>query len=389
MKKRKFFKALAAFLFVPSMFLTSICGYYNAALADSYYIYSAQETPISTFFPINAEYSNTDSENCSATIKLLGVFPIKDIEVEAIPKRYVIAGGEPFGIKILSDGVMVVSISDIDGISPANESGLQIGDVITAINGCKVSTNSKLQEIIADSHGDALNVDVIRNEEELNLELTPIYSDENDRYCAGIWVRDSSAGIGTVTFYDPQSGAFGGLGHAVCDSDTKEIVPLLSGKVTGVEIFGVNKSEKGSPGELCGRFINENICGTITLNNDCGVFGYLDEFECGSQLIELGLKQDISIGKATMLTTIDQSSPCEYDIYIEDIDYNSADGLKSITVKVTDDELLKNCGGIVRGMSGSPIIQNGKLVAAVTHVFVNDPTRGYAVFAETMLDCIE
>lgn len=371
MKKKRFFKALSALLFVPSMLLMSICGYYKSALADKYYIYSASKTPISTLLPINAEYNGETYENCSATMKLLGIFPIKDIEVEAVAKRYVIAGGEPFGIKILSSGVMVVSISDIDGISPANDSGLQIGDVITAVNGCGVSTNAMLQEIIADSNGETVLLDVIRSEKELQIELTPIYSSENSRYCAGIWVRDSSAGIGTITFYDPQSGAFGGLGHAVCDSDTKEIVPLSSGKVTGVEIFGVNKSKKGAPGELCGRFINNDICGTITSNNECGVFGYLDEFECGTQLIELGLKQDISVGKAKMLTTIGESGACEYDIYIESIDYNSADGLKSITIEVTDEKLLKNCGGIVRGMSGSPIIQNGKLVAAVTHVCVN------------------
>ncbi|MBQ7132131.1 MAG: SpoIVB peptidase [Oscillospiraceae bacterium] len=395
MKKGIFFKKLSAFLFVPAMFLMSLCGYYKGELPDRYYVYTTDKPLVSTVFPIDIEYESarqtygsTNSETCCATMKLLGVFPIKDIEVEAIGERYVIPGGEPFGIKIMSDGVMVVSISDIEGISPANESGLRVGDIITSIEGNEVSTNSALQEIIADSQGQTLAVDVVRNDEELELALTPIFSDEQGQYCAGIWVRDSSAGIGTMTFYDPQSGAFGGLGHAVCDSDTREIVPLLSGKVTGVEIFNINKSSKGTPGELCGRFINENICGTITVNNDCGVFGYLNEFDFNSDLIQLGLKQDISIGEAKMLTTIDGDTPCEYDIYIEDINYNSKDGLKSITIRVTDQDILESCGGIVRGMSGSPIIQNNKLVAAVTHVFVNDPTKGYAVFAETMLDSI-
>lgn len=390
-----FFKKLSAFLFAPSMFVMALCGYYSANLPDSYYSYNAEKPLISTIFPIEAQFKTIKSTyggesigNLNATANLFGIIPIKNITVETIDEQYVIPGGEPFGIKIMSAGVMVVSISDIDGFSPANECGLRVGDIITQIDGIDVNTNDNVQAIISASNGKPVSLKVIRQESEIEIILTPVYSHESDSYCAGIWVRDSSAGIGTITFYNPENSAFGGLGHAVCDSDTQEIVPLLSGKVSGVDVFSVNKSAKGAPGELCGRFINENICGTITKNNDCGVFGYLDEFEYSAEPIQLGLKQDITVGKASMLTTIDGDTPCEYEIYIKDIDYNSDDGLKSITIEVTDEEILQSCGGIVRGMSGSPILQNGKLVAAVTHVFVNDPTMGYAVFAETMIDCI-
>ncbi len=396
MKRGLFFKKLSAFFFVPSMFLVTLCGYYSAKLPDKYYVYHNDTPQISTVFPITAEYDsveNTYSGNVeqtyTANASLFGIIPVKCVEIESIDKKYLIPGGEAFGIKIMSDGVMVVSISDVDGVSPAAECGLCVGDVITQIDGRDVATNDEVQNIIAQSDGDELDLTVLRSGEEYTLTLVPEYSREECEYCAGIWVRDSSAGIGTVTFYNPQNKLFGGLGHAVCDSDTDEIVPLLSGKVSGVEIFGIKKSLKGSPGELQGRFVNEDICGLITENNDYGVFGELSEFSPHADAVELGLKQDIEIGEAVMLTTIDGNSPQEYSIYIKSIDFDSEDGLKSIVIEVTDEELLEKCGGIVRGMSGSPVLQNGKLVAAVTHVFVNDPKKGYAVFAETMIDSME
>lgn len=396
MKNGLIFKKLSAFFFVPSMFLMTLCGYYSANLPDKYYVYQNETPKISAIFPISTEYDsiqNTYSGNAAqkytAQANLFGCIPIKSIEIENIEKTFLIPGGEAFGIKIMSDGVMVVSISDVNGISPAQKCGLCVGDVITEIDGCNIATNDDVQNIIANSQGNTLDVKVLRNGEELVLSLEPEYSEQECEYCAGIWVRDSSAGIGTVTYYNPQNGLFGGLGHAVCDSDTDEIVPLLSGKVSGVEIFGIKKSLKGSPGELQGRFVNEDICGLITKNNDYGVFGELSEYEPHAEAVELGLKQDIETGSAVMLTTIDGNSPQEYSINIKSIDFDSDDGLKSIVIEVTDQELLEKCGGIVRGMSGSPILQNGKLIAAVTHVFVNDPTKGYAVFAETMMDSVK
>ena len=194
-----------------------------------------------------------------------------------------------------------------------------------------------------------------------------------------------AAGIGTVTFYEPNTNRFGGLGHPVCDSDTGEIIPVSSGDVADVEITKVVKGYSGSPGELHGTFKSDMSSGTIYFNNKYGIFGEMFKPVDSSGGIPMGLKQEIETGPATIYTTIDGNGPQEYDINIEKIDYKNS-GTKNMTIKITDKELLEKTGGIVQGMSGSPIIQNGKLIGAVTHVFVSDPTRGYAIFCENMYE---
>ena len=201
-----------------------------------------------------------------------------------------------------------------------------------------------------------------------------------------MWVRDSSAGIGTVTFYDESTGLFGGLGHPVCDVDTGGILPLSSGDVVDVNITGVRKSTEGNAGELQGIFVSDKACGTLYTNNQYGVFGALKNCPSPYSPIPMGLKQEIQLGEASILTTIDGDKPQEYSISIEKIDYRSDNSNKNMVIKITDEKLLSLTGGIVQGMSGSPIIQNGKLIGAVTHVFVNEPTKGYAIFCENMYE---
>ena len=234
-----------------------------------------------------------------------------------------------------------------------------------------------------------MSVSLKRQSKPMKITIKPAYSLAESSYKAGMWVRDSSAGIGTITFYDPQTGMFGGLGHPVCDVDTGEIIPLHSGQVVAVNINGVNKGKSGQPGELIGSFVSNFSIGSILVNNQSGLFGELDYPPNQSSPIPLGYRQDIQEGHATILTTVKGSAPKEYDIEIEKVDLNGSENSKNMVIKITDSELLAKTGGIVQGMSGSPIIQNGKLIGAVTHVFVNDPTKGYGVFADTMYNYVQ
>lgn len=340
-------------------------------------------------FNINVETgaSLTDAGFANARLKstengaryYLGAIPIKSAELTEQERRYVIPGGEPFGIKVLSDGVMVISAADG---SPADKAGLREGDVITSVNSVEVCTNDELAEAIQTSNGSA---DIVfrRGESEMSVCVAPERIDGTAKI--GAWVRDSAAGIGTLTFIDPETKTFGGLGHAVSDATTGEAVPLRSGEISSAEIYDVIKGEKGCAGELCGAIIAGRDIGSVLENTPTGVFGkYCGEID--KEPIPAAFRQEVKAGAATVLTTIDGGEPCEYSIEIERINLPDLMGSKGMLIKITDPELLEKTGGIVRGMSGSPIIQNGRLAGAVTHVLVSDPTRGYAVFAESMLD---
>ncbi|MDF2567582.1 MAG: stage sporulation protein, partial [Oscillospiraceae bacterium] len=200
----------------------------------------------------------------------------------------------------------------------------------------------------------------------------------------GLWVRDSSAGIGTVTFYNPENSVFGGLGHAVCDVDTGQVMPIMSGEVVDVNINGVTRGSSGSPGELKGSFSSNKDSGSIAVNNETGVFGVLYQNPSNHSAIPIAMKQEVKTGKATIFTTVSGNTPQEYKINIEKVNLNDNSMTKNMVIKITDPELLQKTGGIVQGMSGSPIMQNGVLVGAVTHVFINDPTKGYGIFIENM-----
>lgn len=312
---------------------------------------------------------------------LLGNIPIKHVSVTEQERRYVVPGGEPFGIKVLSDGVIVVSAADG---SPAEKAGLTEGDIITSVNGEEVFTNEELTEAIQLVDGDA-EIVLRRGKSELCVNVTPTMIDGKARI--GAWVRDSAAGIGTLTFIDPETKKFGGLGHAVSDVTTGDAVPLRSGKITTAEIYDVIKGEKGCAGELCGVILAGKNVGEVLENTPTGVFGEY-QGDVNDETVPIAFRQEVKTGEAVMLTTIDGCEPREYSIEIERINLPDLMGSKGMLIKITDPELLEKTGGIVRGMSGSPIIQNGRLAGAVTHVLVSDPTRGYAVFAESMMENI-
>ena len=368
--------------------------YYNNVLPNNYFVTTGNELEISkiieTEYCSGILYSTNKTENVTsqAELKLLGIIPIKTVNICEVEEPVLIPCGNPFGIKLLTDGVIVVEVSSFEtenGISsPAYDAGIKKGDIIKTINGKKVTSNEDIEKIISESNGEKQDFIIVRDNKTKNIIVTPQLCGTDNSYHIGLWVRDSSAGIGTLTFYNPTNNVFAGLGHPVCDVDTGEILPLLKGEVVKVEINGIKKGKAGYPGELLGSFTINPAIGTLDINNKNGLYGQLSVEKLGNQAVPLGMRQDIKTGKAYIYTTIDGDTPQKYEIIIEKIDYKDSQQCKNMVIRVTDKELLEKTGGIVQGMSGSPIIQNDKLVGAVTHVFVNNPTKGYAIFADTM-----
>ncbi|MBQ4324855.1 MAG: PDZ domain-containing protein [Clostridia bacterium] len=290
-------------------------------------------------------------------------------------------GGYAFGVRLFSEGVQVVGLAD--PASPGVLAGLERNDRILSLNGKAVSQVDDVVRAIEESGGKPLTLEVQRGSERLTLTLTP-RQDATGKWRAGIWVRDNAAGIGTVTFVDPKTGAFGGLGHGICDADTGELVPLTRGAVMETEINGVVKGTEGTPGELKGYLGTKKI-GSLLLNCDKGVFGVLSPVPDGlGDPVEVGGRSTVHAGEAILRCTLDGKGPKDYKIELGDIRADKS-GTKCFSVHVTDPALLDKTGGIVQGMSGSPILQDGRLVGAVTHVLVGDPTRGYGIFLDNML----
>jgi stage IV sporulation protein B len=336
-----------------------------------------------------AMYDKDSSKSYVANLTFLNIIPIKTVQVNVVPKCSVAPCGTPFGVKIHTEGVMVIGVSEVStntgNKSPAKISGLQKGDVISKVDSQTISNNDDLEKIIENSNGKEVRLSVFRNDTGLELNLTPLKSVGDNKYRAGIWVRDSSAGIGTLTFCNNESKVFGGLGHGICDVDTGEILPLAQGDIVDAAISDVSKGYEGSPGELKGCFIDSEPIGKIYSNSDTGIYGVLDNQPPNTEQMDVAMKQQVKKGPAKILTTIEGTKPQYYDINIDSVSYNLNSPTKNIRISVTDEDLLKKTGGIVQGMSGSPIIQDGLLAGAVTHVFVNNPSKGYGIFAETML----
>ncbi len=397
---KKLFQNFAKALFVLSIAVFCGLAYASSNLPSDYKIFenenfSFQTFPLSVAMKkeekcIKTGMSNQNSQKKHlANLMFLDMFPIKTVEVSVVPKYNVILCGTPFGVKIYTDGVMVIGISDVattDGSqSPGKASGLQKGDVITKIDDKTVLNNEELEKIIESSNGKEINLSIIRDNIFSNTALKPLKSINDDKYRAGIWVRDSSAGIGTLTFYNKQNKTFSGLGHGICDIDTGEILPLAKGEIIDAAISDVSRGREGSPGELKGCFIDSNPIGKIYANNITGIYGTLNNLPFNTNSIDIAMKQHVKKGPAQILTTVEGNKPRYYDINIDSVNYNVNSPTKNIKISVTDKNLLEKTGGIVQGMSGSPIIQNGALIGAITHVFVNNPARGYGIFAETML----
>lgn len=307
----------------------------------------------------------------------------------AVGGRMLIPGGVPFGVRLCHEGVTVVGLPDVrtggtGSGSPAKDAGIRVRDIILSVDGKRVTSAADMAALIGECGGKTLDLTLRRGDGELTISVTPVLSD--DGYKAGLWIRDSTAGIGTVTFIDPATGAFAGLGHGICDSDTGELVKPGRGIVVNVAISGVEKGQAGAPGELRGYFSSGKI-GSLTGNTECGVFGVFAELPEGmsgdAKAIPAATSAETHDGDAEIICTSD-SGTGRYKVRISGID-RSGRPVKNFVVTVTDPDLIAKTGGIVQGMSGSPIIQDGKLIGAVTHVLVNSPEMGYGIFIDNML----
>lgn len=325
----------------------------------------------------------------NVTLSILGRIPVKTVRAVAVDQRAVTVCGTPFGIKMFAEGATIVGFTDIPapggGANPAKSAGLKIGDRILSIDGVDTHGNQDVADALQEAAGRPVEVIYQRDGEQCTTTLEPVRDEESGSWRAGMWVRDSSAGIGTLTFVDNSTGVYGGLGHPISDADTGQSIALRSGEIAPVTITGYEKGEAGVPGELKGRFTSQIAMGDILINGAAGVYGHIRVL-CSGQDMVVAQAQEVRCGPARILATLDGTTPQWYEVEIERVSLGQDDPNRNMVIRVTDPQLLSTTGGIVQGMSGSPIEQDGKLVGAVTHVLVNDPTRGYGIFAQTMLE---
>lgn len=329
--------------------------------------------------------------------RLLGIIPLRKTSIAVLPQLKLVPGGHSIGVVLHSQGVLVVGYSPVEGTDgrvyiPAKEAKVAIGDVILAINGQPVQSDTQVAEIINQTGQDDKPLDVLikRNGQTMNLAIKPLKCGETDRYRIGLFVRDSAAGVGTMTFYDPQSGAYGALGHVITDSDTNQPIDVDQGKIVSASISGIQHGRRGQPGEKIGVFINEeHTLGNIRKNCNFGIFGSLSQPinnpETNDTAIPVASMSQVKTGPAEILTVVDGQNIERFTIEIQKVAIQEMPETKGMVIKITDPRLLERTGGIIQGMSGSPIVQDGRLVGAVTHVFVHDPTRGYGCFIDWML----
>ncbi|MBQ9151397.1 MAG: SpoIVB peptidase [Clostridia bacterium] len=339
-------------------------------------------------------------------ITVASAAPRTDTASPSLPEQ-VIVGGMPFGVKFYTEGILVVGFCDVDvtangggsrNVNPARDAGLKMRDVIIEINGQAPVGAASLTQAVEQSGGKPITLTVKRctashngakktgnnHTSKLTITVTPVRSVSENRYKTGLWVRDSGAGIGTVTFIVPGSNAFAGLGHGICDGDTGELIPMQRGQVTDVTVSGVERGEVGDPGAIKGYFAPGKT-GTLLGNTECGVYGIFATLpQTATTKLPVGSRREVCEGDATILCTLDNGKVGQYQVKITSVD-TAATGSKCFTISVTDPALIEKTGGIVQGMSGSPVIQNGKLVGAVTHVLINDPTVGYGIFIDNMV----
>jgi stage IV sporulation protein B len=319
--------------------------------------------------------------------------PLKEVTIKVLPETKIIPGGQPIGVKMEVKGVLVVGLEEIltdagKRINPGLDAGLEIGDTILAINNNPVDSHGDVKKVVNEQKGQ-LRLKIRRQGEILYYKINPVKSKEDGLYKIGVWVRDKTAGLGTLTFYDPTSNKFGALGHAITDPDTGDVLKVKKGELLSACVESIKQGSQGMPGEIRGVFYEEDEpLGELSSNTDYGIFGtFYKPFENSlfTEPISVGYQNQIEVGPAWLLTTVDGKKVDKYQINIDKISRQLKPNTKSMVISVVDPRLIKMTGGIVQGMSGSPIIQNGKLIGAVTHVFVNDPLKGYGIYIEWML----
>lgn len=368
----------------------------NIVLPDKIEAYSTKKIEYKSVYSVeNNSLYQVDYQNSSKVspvendIKLLGIIPVKTTSIIQSKPKKVSVSGESFGIKLYTDGVIIVGIRDVETdkgkCNPAKEAGLEKGDIIIEINGKKVYSADSVTDILNDNNGKDYKITVKRNGNYKEFLLKPAYSSSQGCYKVGLWVRDSTAGVGTITYYDKSNNTVSALGHPITDVDTNEIMPILDGEAVRATVTKIYKSKAGEAGSLCCEFTND-IIGTLKKNCQSGIYG---KYTCtlkNTYEYEVASPNEIVRGPVQILCTIDSGKAKFYNAQISRISYRENKKGKNMVVKITDERLLEKTGGIVQGMSGSPIIQNGKLVGALTHVIVDSPEKGYAIFAQDMAD---
>lgn len=386
-------------ILIPILLITLVAYFKVQNIPTTIFIREGQSIKSNTFVKVREETdtvkasSNTNKDK-KASVNLLGIFPVKSVSIKSVSNDIVLyPGGQPVGVKLSTKGVLVVALSDIKTengkvSSPSALGGIQIGDNIIKINDTLVKNAEQTQSQINSSEGKNLKITIDRKGEQLEKIVKPIKSSEDKNYKIGLWIRDSTAGVGTLTFYDEKTKMFAALGHPITDVDTGTILSINSGEIVSSSIVSVKRGLRGNPGELKGIFVNEEtILGHIQKNTECGVFGKSNTKLANKydKPMKVALRNEIKEGPAKILTTIDGDNPKYYDIQIEKLLSQDTPGPKSMIIKVTDPVLLEKTGGIVQGMSGSPIIQDNKIIGAVTHVLINKPDVGYGIYIEWML----
>lgn len=329
-----------------------------------------------------------DTGKIEVSLNLFGNIPVKKMDVNVIPKSKVVPVGKAIGMKLYTEGVLVVGMSEINGKKPYENSGIQEGDAIIEINNEQIENTNDLIETVNKSNGTTVEVKYKRKEQTITTSIEPAKVNENE-YKLGLWVRDAAAGVGTMTFYEPSSGMFAALGHGIADIDTSELINIESGELTTTNILSIVKGQKGTPGEIRGTIENSESLGSIYKNTSFGVYGKVqskNKLDINNmEEMDVALRDEIKTGKAQILCELENGKTEKYDVEIKKLYLNNNENNKSMVIKITDEKLIEKTGGIIQGMSGAPIIQNGKFIGAVTHVLVNDPTVGYGVFADIMI----
>ncbi len=395
-------KKVCFFLLISIFLVASIFFPYDlyVSLENNMYVTSTEFKDMlnSNFFisPNVQTVSLTDNEDIQEYLvdfKLFDLFTIKKLRVNVIePNRY-FAGGNSLGFTLQSKGVILIGgnyiLSNNGIMKPFENSRLQAGDVITHIDGIEINSVEDINFILDSYDGRELKLTVMRGGNVMEVGILPALDKMSNTYKLGLWVKEDAVGIGTLTFVNATTKRFGSLGHAIAENGSTEPIDISGGNIYKGRILGVKKGTSGKAGELMGTFSRENLEGCVDKNCEYGVFGYLDNIEtftANKTSIEIGGRLSASPGDATILSCIDGEKIEEFDIEIIKTNFQSSSNQKSMVIRVTDEDLIERTGGIVQGMSGSPIIQNGKLIGAVTHVFVNDATKGFGLYIDWMLE---
>ena len=401
---KKLFKKmiLLAFLLIIYMYVLVV-----SYIPDKITIFEGENISLKTIFGITVDAKNEVLETAANTgektihkvgseslsVSLFDKLFLKSVDVSVLPRTTVIPVGNIAGVKLYTNGVLVVGMSEIEGedsktYKPYENTGIEEGDTIVKINDNLVNSTDDLIEKVNMSNGEKVEIEYIHDEETKECSITPIKTSKEE-YKLGLWVRDSAAGVGTVTFYEPSTQSFGALGHGITDIDTGDLLNIASGEFVTAKVLNIKKGEDGNPGKIQGTVEEQETIGEITKNTEFGIYGKIQDVSSlnidMSKEMEVAMREEIKTGKATILCSLDNQTVKEYEIEITKIYRDNNYNNKSMEIKVTDDELIEKTGGIIQGMSGSPIIQNGKFIGAVTHVLVNSSTEGYAIFGDLML----